>query len=160
MSLASMSEIIEQYLINLLEQARNGVIEIQRNELAQNFECVPSQINYVLGTRFTPTRGYFVETRRGGGGYIRIVRLRIDTKENLKSLLEDTIGESINKKQLEGILELLVREDILTKREAVILLNIFNDPLICQNLEDIDKSRAHMLQIAISSALRVDLNEL
>ncbi|SMB84525.1 transcriptional regulator CtsR [Desulfonispora thiosulfatigenes DSM 11270] len=155
--MASMSEIIENYLKNLLEQARNGVIEIQRNELAQNFECVPSQINYVLGTRFTPVQGYLVETRRGGGGYIRIVRLRINTKENLQNLLEETIGDSINKKQLEGIMELLVREEILTKREAIILINVFNDTLVSENLKDMDKLRAHMLHIAISSALRIDL---
>lgn len=158
-SLASMSEIIEEYLKNLLEQTRSGVIEIQRNELAQSFACVPSQINYVLGTRFTPMQGYLVETRRGGGGYIRIVRLRINSKENIKSLLEDTIGDSLNKKQLEGILELLVREEILNKREAVILLNILNDDLIYKNLNDVDKLRAQMLKIAIYSALRVDLIE-
>ena len=143
----------------MLEQTRSGVIEIQRNELAQSFACVPSQINYVLGTRFTPMQGYLVETRRGGGGYIRIVRLRINSKENIKSLLEDTIGDSLNKKQLEGILELLVREEILNKREAVILLNILNDDLIYKNLNDVDKLRAQMLKIAIYSALRVDLIE-
>lgn len=155
--MASISGAIEKYLKNLLEEARNGAIEVQRSELAEIFACVPSQINYVLGTRFTPVQGYSVETRRGGGGYVRIVRLNIKTEDNLKTLLEDTIGDSITKKQAAGIIELLVREEILSKREALILLNIFNDNLFSSDNLDNSMLRAKMLQIAIATALRSDL---
>jgi len=72
--MATLAERIEAHLKQLLA-ASNGIIEIQRRELARRFACVPSQINYVLETRFTPERGYRVESRRGGGGYIRITWL-------------------------------------------------------------------------------------
>ena len=72
-----MSDLVAQYILEMLEQ-QNGSAEIQRNELAGNLGCVPSQINYVITSRFTPEQGYMVESRRGGGGYIRISRVKMD----------------------------------------------------------------------------------
>ena len=71
--MARMSDIIEDFIKQLINET-DGSIEIQRNELANYFKCVPSQINYVIDTRFTTERGYYVESRRGGGGYIKIQR--------------------------------------------------------------------------------------
>ncbi len=71
-----LSDSIEQFIIELMQQ--NGEVNLQRNELAQHFSCVPSQINYVLSTRFTLERGYVIVSRRGGGGYIRIIRVDMD----------------------------------------------------------------------------------
>ena len=68
----NISDIIEQYLKQVIDLSNNNVIEIKRNEIADRFECVPSQINYVINTRFTLERGFVVESKRGGGGYIRI----------------------------------------------------------------------------------------
>ena len=68
----NVSDIIEQYLKHILQESPEGAVEIQRNDLADQFQCVPSQINYVISTRFTLEKGYFVESKRGGGGYIRI----------------------------------------------------------------------------------------
>lgn len=73
----NVSEVIEQYLKQILQQSPGGVIEIQRNDLADQFNCVPSQINYVISTRFTLEKGYIVESKRGGGGYIRIQKIKL-----------------------------------------------------------------------------------
>ena len=78
---------IASFLQQSLEEAENGVLEVQRNDLAQRFNCVPSQINYVMSTRFSPERGYIVESRRGGNGYIRITRVRALTEEIGQALL-------------------------------------------------------------------------
>ena len=72
------SDLIASFLQDSLDTAEDGVLEIQRSELAQRFNCVPSQINYVMSTRFSPERGYIVESRRGGNGYIRITRVQVD----------------------------------------------------------------------------------
>jgi transcriptional regulator of stress and heat shock response len=80
--MAGLSNIIERFIIDMIKDANNGVIEIQRNEMAQKFECAPSQINYVLSTRFTPYKGYYIESRRGGGGYIKIIKVKINEDKN------------------------------------------------------------------------------
>ena len=72
------SDLIASFLQDSLDTAEDGVLEVQRSELAQRFNCVPSQINYVMSTRFSPERGYIVESRRGGNGYIRITRVQVD----------------------------------------------------------------------------------
>ena len=75
-----MSDVIEEFIKDLLKD-ENEYIEIQRNELAEHFNCVPSQINYVIQTRFKPSQGYYVESKRGGGGHIKITKVNI-TKSN------------------------------------------------------------------------------
>ena len=71
------SDLIANFLQDCLDESGDGVLEIQRGELAQRFNCVPSQINYVMSTRFSPERGYIVESRRGGNGYIQIGRAHV-----------------------------------------------------------------------------------
>ena len=78
------SDLIANFLQDSLEEAENGVLEVQRSDLAQRFNCVPSQINYVMSTRFSPERGYIVESRRGGNGYIRITRVQVDRQTLLR----------------------------------------------------------------------------
>src|SRR5690606_32549380 len=72
-AMSSLTDRIEAYLIHLLLHSKEGYVEVRRADVADRFACVPSQVTYVLATRFTPERGFFVESRRGGGGYIRIV---------------------------------------------------------------------------------------
>ena len=83
------SDLIASFLQESLEEAEDGVLEIQRSDLAQKFNCVPSQINYVMSTRFSPERGYIVESRRGGNGYIRITRVRVDRQTLLMHVRVD-----------------------------------------------------------------------
>ena len=72
----NISDVIESYLKQILEMSQQDILEIKRNEIADKFQCVPSQINYVINTRFTIERGYLVESKRGGGGYIRIMKVK------------------------------------------------------------------------------------
>ena len=73
------SDIIAGFIDEILSDA-GGIAELQRAELASRFNCVPSQINYVISTRFSPEHGYIVESRRGGGGYIRIKRIAMESE--------------------------------------------------------------------------------
>ena len=118
----NISDIIEGYLKQVIESNGNGHIEIKRSELADQFQCVPSQINYVINTRFTIERGYFVESKRGGGGYIRIERVELHSKKDLIDEVIDQIGRSISQTAAEHIVYRLNEEDILSNREARLVL--------------------------------------
>ena len=88
------SDIISAFIMEMLEEA-NGEVELKRNELAQQFNVVPSQINYVISSRFTPEQGYRIESRRGGGGYIRICRINSDRSAQLMHII-NSIGTSLS----------------------------------------------------------------
>ena len=100
--MAQLSDAIEKFIKDLMEEGAQ--VEVKRNELAQHFGCAPSQINYVLATRFTPDHGYVIESRRGGGGYIRIVRLAATSREELLQSLYQRIGTSISGADAAGLL--------------------------------------------------------
>lgn len=88
------SDMIARFIQAELEEA-NGVLELQRSDLAQRFGCVPSQINYVMSTRFSPEHGYIVESRRGGGGYIRITRVQVDRHTLLMHVI-NSVGDTLD----------------------------------------------------------------
>ena len=90
-----LSDHIARLIEEMLEEG-NGQAEVRRNDLAARIGCVPSQINYVLATRFSPDHGYITESRRGGGGYIRIVQVRRSAEDHLSYLLNERIGDSID----------------------------------------------------------------
>jgi transcriptional regulator CtsR len=89
-----LSDLIAQFILAGLEQS-GGTVELSRGNLAEQFGCVPSQINYVLTTRFTPEHGYIIETKRGGGGYIRVMRVRVSPRD-LKMHVINTVGDSLD----------------------------------------------------------------
>ncbi len=93
-----LSDAIEEFIKELWAQDEPEV-ELKRNELAEYFRCAPSQINYVLSTRFTPDHGYAIESRRGGGGFIRIMRVARENKESFRYLMYERVGESISAKE-------------------------------------------------------------
>ena len=97
------SDLIASFLQESLEAADDGVLEIQRSDLAQRFNCVPSQINYVMSTRFSPERGYIVESRRGGNGYIRITRVRVDRQTLLMHVI-NSVGDVLDLPSARAIL--------------------------------------------------------
>jgi transcriptional regulator CtsR len=113
-----MSNLIERFIKEMLDETEDGVIEIGRNELAEQFGCAPSQINYVLTTRFTQYKGYYIESRRGGGGYIKIIKVGIEEDEDMEELIVNTIGDSITKNKSYHIIEGLIEEEIITSREG------------------------------------------
>ena len=128
------SDQIEAYIKAILDQS--GIVELQRSQLADTFQVVPSQINYVIKTRFTESRGYLVESKRGGGGYIRIGH------EMLRELLY-SIGEQISQEIYEDILQLLFEQDLLTKQEMNLLLSVALDRVLG---EEAPVLRANMLR--------------
>lgn len=97
------SDLIAAFLQEGLEESGDGVLEIQRSDLAQRFNCVPSQINYVMSTRFSPERGYIVESRRGGNGYIRITRVRVDRQTLLMHVI-NSLGAEVDLSSARAIL--------------------------------------------------------
>jgi len=108
-----MSDAIAAYILHMLETEDNECIELQRNELAGEIGCVPSQINYVLGSRFTPEQGYIVESRRGGGGYIRIRRIRFDTKISMLTHVVNSIGDTLVASAAQAILHNLYERQMI-----------------------------------------------
>lgn len=150
----NISDIIEQHLKSIITESPNGSIEIQRSELADLFQCVPSQINYVINTRFTVQKGYIVESKRGGGGYIRIRKVQIVSKARLQELLtEELIGESITQSVGNAIIERLLEDGLISQREAALMkiATSRNVLMIEPNLRD--KLRAAMLKQMIAVIL-------
>lgn len=135
--MARLTNSIADFLMEMLDE-EGGMLEIQRNNIAEKFSCAPSQINYVLTTRFTPYKGYYVESRRGGGGFIRIVRVEITDSDKLKYILEDEIGDSITKDKADAIINELLANEIITEREGEIIRVGISDRAISadQNLKN------------------------
>ena len=115
-----LSDTIEQFIKTMMTQDENE-IELKRNELAEYFNCAPSQINYVLATRFTPDHGYLIQSRRGGGGYIRIFRMHQDTSEQLVYLLEERVGDHITALKADHLITQLKERSVVTAIEANIM---------------------------------------
>jgi transcriptional regulator CtsR len=145
--MSNLSDIIESFIKELLDANNNDVIEIQRNILAQQFDCSPSQINYVLTTRFTNDRGYVVESRRGGGGYIRIFRVRSSMEDELKRILNETIGDSITLNKSIDLINALMERDVITEGERAIMQSVLSDRVLnIVAYEDRNKLRADLLK--------------
>jgi len=125
--MAKKSEEIEEFLKEMLKQTENNMIEIQRNILARQFNCAPSQISYVLTTRFKDNKGYIVESRRGGGGSIKIYELKMRDDQQVDELISRSIGESITKFKAYDILDHLHSKKILTERESQIIKRSISD---------------------------------
>ncbi len=125
--MARISDIIAQFINEMIEDEKNKEVIIQRNELADKFNCAPSQINYVLTTRFTTEKGYLIESRRGGGGYIIIKRVEYNNKEKQLDAINEAIGNSITYSSAVLLIEHLYDTDLITKREVEIIKMCIND---------------------------------
>jgi transcriptional regulator CtsR len=118
--LRPLSDTIEQFIKELMAQ-EEAEVELKRNELAEYFRCTPSQINYVLATRFTPNHGYIIESRRGGGGYIRVMRIRLEDGESLVRLVQESVGEAVSEGQAAAIISRLLDQGVVTPGEAKLM---------------------------------------
>ncbi|MCQ6281482.1 CtsR family transcriptional regulator [Bacillus sp. EB600] len=147
----NISDIIESYLKHVLELSEEDLVEIKRSEVADKFQCVPSQINYVINTRFTIERGYIVESKRGGGGYIRITKVHSNDAahliDHLLSLLQNRISQSSG----EDIIYRLVEEEIITNREAKIMLSVIDRSVLYLDLPYRDELRSRMLKAMLTT---------
>ena len=125
--MAGLTNRITDFLMEMMEENAEGMIEIGRNELAQRFSCAPSQINYVLTTRFTPYNGYYTESRRGGSGYIRIIRLERSPEEAVGDLIQSAVDTEITSDKAKSLLHSLFQQGILEKREYHIMSHAVDD---------------------------------
>ena len=138
-----LSNIIEEFIKELL--AENREIELQRNELANRFNCVPSQINYVISTRFSPERGYSVESRRGGGGYIKITRTAPDDENYIMYIL-NLVGDYISSTSGNAIVQDLYSNGLINHKEAKIIMAAISDKTLVIKQPEKDIVRAKMLK--------------
>ena len=135
------SDHIEAYIKAILEQS--GIVELQRSQLADTFQVVPSQINYVIKTRFTESRGYLVESKRGGGGYIRIGRIEFSNHHEMLRDLLYSVDEEVSQDIYEDVLKLLFEQELLTRQEMNLLLSVATDRVLG---EGASFTRANMLR--------------
>lgn len=143
--MSNISDVIEQYLKQIFKQAAQDAIEIKRSEIANQFQCVPSQINYVINTRFTIEKGYIVESKRGGGGYIRIMRVTHQDKSELIDEIIEMINPALSQQASVDVLERLLEEELITNREAKIMLSAIGRNTLAIQLPLRDEMRARIL---------------
>ena len=120
-----MSDVVANYILHMLDEM-NGIAEIQRNELAGSLGCVPSQINYVITSRFTPEQGYLVESRRGGGGYIRITRLQMDKSPALMHVI-NAVGNELDSATAVAMVKNLQQRGMLSQEIARLMVTALSD---------------------------------
>lgn len=147
----NISDIIEQYLKKVLEMSEKEIVEIKRSEIADKFQCVPSQINYVINTRFTMEKGYIVESKRGGGGYIRIMRVQTYDFAELIDQLLSLIENRISQNSAEHVILRLVEEEVISQREAKIMLSVIDRSVLYIDLPYRDELRARMLKAMLTT---------
>ena len=135
-----MSDLVAQYILDMLEE-QNGSAEIKRNELAGDLGCVPSQINYVITSRFTPEQGYIVESRRGGGGYIRISRVKMDRGTAVMHIV-NSVGDNLDKAAAEAMLNNMLSTHMLEMDIAKVIAAALSD----SSLKSVEQDKRDILR--------------
>lgn len=124
----------------------NEHVEIKRSDIAEQFDCVPSQINYVINTRFTQAHGYLVESKRGGGGYIRILKVQlIDEVAQIDQMIE-LVGDRISQRNGINIIETLIERQLITQREGTLILSVIEKSVLHSISEQEQYARAQLLK--------------
>ena len=147
----NISDIIENYLKSVLLQSDKDILIIKRSEIADKFQCVPSQINYVINTRFTIEKGYIVESKRGGGGYIRIAKLKLYDHAQIIDQLLDLIENKFSQQMAENMIYRLVEEEIISTREAKIMLSVINQLVLLNDIPFRDELRAKLMEAMLTT---------
>ena len=150
--MAQLSDAIERFIKDLMEQ--EAQIELRRNELAQHFGCAPSQINYVLATRFSIDHGYVIESRRGGGGYVRIVRMHKSTDGNLLSTLLLRVGSAIDEDAALAIIAFLMDRKLISGRESKLMASAVAESALALPVSAKDVLRAGVLRNMLVQVFR------
>ncbi|GGD27090.1 CtsR family transcriptional regulator [Pontibacillus salipaludis] len=146
----NISDIIEAHLKKIIESSNHNVIEIKRSEIAESFQCVPSQINYVIKTRFTVEKGYIVESKRGGGGYIRISRVQHHDKMKLLNELILLIQPRVTQQGAIDVIERLLEEELISEREARLMVSAISKDVLAVPITLRDELRSRILSSMIS----------
>lgn len=137
------SDIIENFIKEMLEEDDSAII--QRNDLAEHFNCVPSQINYVISTRFTPIHGYYVESQRGGGGYIKIRKVNVTNSDYLMHIIT-SIGNTITAKEVDVFVNNFIDLNIINDKEARLLKSATSDKVLNLPVQTKDEIRARIFK--------------
>ncbi len=143
----NMSDAIEKMLLGMLKEA-GGSVEIQRNNLAGELNCVPSQINYVIQTRFTPERGYIIESRRGGGGGVKIRSVKME-KTTYPMHIVNAVGKALSYRTATVFVQNLLDYECITLREAHLILGAINDKALVFESDIRDALRARIFKSMI-----------
>lgn len=150
----NISDIIEKYLKSILADSEH--VEIRRSEIADLFNVVPSQINYVIKTRFTIQNGYLVESKRGGGGYIRIEKVNLVDDADVLDALIQVIGDSITQRDAYAVVQSLYEDDVLNRREAQLILVAIDHETLGLTGRDLENSLRARIIIGILNHLRYE----
>lgn len=129
--MARLSDVIELMIRGMLEE-NNGLVEIARNELANRMKCVPSQINYVISTRFTNQQGYYVESRRGGGGGIRITQIPTNSQNSYLMHLLNSMDAELSELKASLYLKELHANKLISRREAILIESLVSDKVFSE----------------------------
>lgn len=125
--MAKLADIIERYLRQLIDDEQENILEIKRSDIAQLFSCAPSQINYVLSTRFTFQRGYLVESRRGEGGFIRIIRVQLSQDDPVRCIIDRHCGNAVSQEQAYDIIRNMEEAQLISGLNAAIMRLVLSD---------------------------------
>ena len=151
--MANLSDIIEQFLIETLGE--DDSLKISRNELANYFSVAPSQINYVLSTRFTPDRGYTIESRRGGGGSVTVVRIHNGDNAFFQQVMHLPINEGLSYTRACHVIDRMVADGLVNEREARLIRSAITDKaLIVPTVMQKDGLRASIIKQVLTEALK------
>ena len=150
--MSKISDIIEAFILEQLEDTE--FINLSRNELANFFNCAPSQINYVLSTRFTLPRGFMVESHRGGGGYIRLARINLEKDEYINDLISNVLNEDIDYRESLQILDNLVKLDIVSMDTAEAIGYAISSKALAMPIRIENKLRSNILKNIIINIVR------
>lgn len=144
---SSLTRLIEEYISELIEENEEGAVSLRRKDLAERFGCVPSQINYVLRSRFSPENGFLVESQRGGHGYIRVAQLTFRNCDEEIMHLEDLIGGALSEQESRRLLVNLQNRDIITPRERLLIeVSLRNQDEVCRTLFDVSQYRRDIMR--------------
>ncbi|BAM46226.1 CtsR family transcriptional regulator [Amphibacillus xylanus] len=149
----NISDVIEAHLKQIIDRNKHKTVEIKRSEIAEQFSCVPSQINYVINTRFTPEKGYHVESKRGGGGYIRIQRMVVNSKNRLIDELIELVTPTVEQRVAIAVIERLYEQEYISVREANLMIRAIDREVLALNLPLRDELRSRIL-VAMLRALK------
>ncbi len=155
--MANLSDEIEKYLNELINEYQ-GKIKIKRNKLADEFDCAPSQINYVLNTRFTSEKGYIVESRRGGSGFIRIIKISIESTDDLLRKLLVRVDQPLSKREAEGIIDRLYDNKIINDREKKLMETVFHKKSLNVDRTLRDYLRGNLMKSMLEVILKSELD--
>ena len=150
--MASISDIIENFILKTLGD--DDSVDISRNELASFFSCAPSQINYVLETRFTVDKGFLKESHRGGGGYIKISKIRLEDDDYVKDLVLESVGDELTEKRMIQILSRLTRDEVMTEKESEMVKICLSDESLAMPFVMRDRIRAKAFKSVLVSTLK------